>query len=333
MASGLLRCRADRPALELFELSGDTMGSTYAVKLATEQQLDSRQRAAAHDAVSTVLLAIDRDLSTWRGDSEISRDNAWRDAAPFPLGEASLAVLSESLEVSRQSGGAFDITVAPLVKLWGFGGAARRTTPPADAEIDALIERVGYPKLVLDDQARTARKLHPDLTVDVSAIAPGYAVDRIAGELERLGFTDLMVEIGGEIAVRGHNAEGKPWQLAIEQPDPDQRRVHTVLPVSDLALATSGDYRSFYEAGGTRYSHTHDPRTGRPVTHRLASVSVLAPRCSTADAWATALNVLGPAEGPALAAQLGLPALFLIYRDDGGLDERRTPAFEQLFGK
>jgi thiamine biosynthesis lipoprotein len=185
---------------------------------------------------------------------------------------------------------------------------------------------------MLDPAKRTARKLHPELMVDVSAIAPGYAVDRIVEALEALGHQNLLVEIGGEIRVRGTNAAGQPWQLAIEQPRRLERRVHVILPVRDLSLATSGNYRNVFEAGGVAYAHALDPRTGRPTTHRLASVSVLQPRCSAADAWATALLVLGPAEGPALAARLGIPALFLITRgDDGGFDERRSPAFELLF--
>jgi len=205
------------------------------------------------------------------------------------------------------------------VDAWGFGPEPA-AAPPDEATIERLLEDHGYTHLELDAGDLTVRKDNPRLRCDLSAIAKGYAVDRVALRVEKLGLRDFMVEIGGEVRVAGRNAEGQAWRIGVERPD-GGGRPWAAVALTDGAMATSGDYRNYYERDGVRISHTIDPRTGRPITHALASVSVIHPSCMTADALATALNVLGPGEGRELVEREGLAALFLVRTDDGGLDE------------
>jgi thiamine biosynthesis lipoprotein len=172
----------------------------------------------------------------------------------------------------------------------------------------------------------------PELTLDLSAIAKGFGVDQVAEALEREGIEHYMVEVGGEVRTRGSNPSGEAWRIAIEKPDPSHRDMQVILPLNDLSMATSGDYRNYYEEEGRRISHMIDPRSGWPVTHAVASVSVVDEECVQADAFATALLVLGP-EGFELAEELGLAAYFLERSPDGGFTERRTTAFSALMEK
>jgi thiamine biosynthesis lipoprotein len=188
---------------------------------------------------------------------------------------------------------------------------------------------VGWRALDLDGAAGTVAKAHPAVAIDLSGIAQGYGADRVAEALDRLGITDYLVDICGEIRSRGLNAQGQSWRLGIERPDTPQRRAHRIVPLSGRALATSGDYRTYFEDAGQRYSHEIDPATGAPARHALASVSVVAADAASADAWSTALFVLGPQTGHALATSRGLAAYF-IERQAGGLIERETPAFAAL---
>jgi thiamine biosynthesis lipoprotein len=234
-----------------------------------------------------------------------------------------------ALDVGTRSEGAFDVTVGPLVERWGFGAHGAMTKLPTDTELDALRGRLGHDHLGFDPKAGTLRKDAAALRVDLSAIAKGYGVDQAAAALREAGHTDFMVEVGGEIRTAGATEAGRAWRLAVEKPNPTERAIYEVVELRDRAMATSGDYRNFTEVGGKRYSHTIDPTTGRPVTHRLASVSVVAPTCAEADAMATALNVLGPERGLALAEREGLPALFLVGTPDD-LEALATDAWVQL---
>ncbi len=201
--------------------------------------------------------------------------------------------------------------------------------PPTEPELARLAERVGYERIVVDAEAGTLTKTHPLTVADLSAVAKGYGVDQVAEALEDMGVLAFMVEIGGEIRARGRKAGGAPWRAGIEAPDAEVRSIYRAVDLVDMAIATSGDYRNYYEIDGVRYAHLIDPRTGRPARHAGASVSVLHPRAAVADAWATALSVLGPDEGFALAEREGLAAFFLT-RAEGGLVSRATRAFEQL---
>lgn len=302
------------------------MGTTFTVKVVVD---DSPPTPAVEEqvrqAVTATLERVDGLMSTWREDSEISRFNRHREATPFLLDPESFEVLRLAQEVSRASGGAFDVTVGPLVDAWGFGSAPAPELPPPDDVVEALREATGFELLVLDAEERTATKLRPGLRVDLSAIAKGWAIDRVADDLAALGRSRFMVEVGGEIRVAGTGPEGGSWRLAVEQPAPGRRAIQRIVELSAGALATSGDYRNFRELDGVRYSHTIDPRSGRPVRHALASASVIHRRCTLADAWATALMVLGPGDGLRLAQERNLAVLLLVY-DEGGVRELVSPA-------
>ncbi|MCB1034617.1 MAG: FAD:protein FMN transferase, partial [Acidobacteria bacterium] len=227
-------------------------------------------------------------------------------------------------------GGAFDITVGPLVTAWGFGPRRLPPEPPPEEELAELLPHVGFRLLELTDEGVV--KKDPRTQGDLSAIAKGYAVDQVAETLEAEGFDDYMVEVGGEVRTGGHAPGGGPWRIGIEGPTPEGHTLYRVLPLSNLAVATSGDYRNFYEVNGRRYSHTLDPKTGRPVEHAGAAVSVVMEDCASADGWATALLVLGPDAGYDLATEKELAALFQSHEEGGGISVRQTPRFEALFG-
>lgn len=304
--------------------SGPTMGTTWKVTV-----VGAGDPAPIAPAIEAELAEIDRQMSDYRDDSAITAFNTRRDTAPHPAPAELLQVVALAREVSEGSGGAFDITVAPLVDAWGFGRPGPREAP-GDDEIAALRARVGFQALHADLSAGTLRKDHPELAMTLSAIAPGFAADRISDRLVALGFPDHLIDVGGEFRARGAGPSG-PWRVGIERPDSpeDARVVHEVVHLRDAALATSGDYRNYREENGKRLSHTIDPRTARPIAHGLASVTVIHKSAALADAWATALNVLGPDEGAEVAAREQLAALFLV-RSGSGFDARATPAFVAL---
>lgn len=322
----LLRTAIEGP--ELVEIHGETMGTTYTVKV-----VDPDGSAPFELLASTTLTElnhIDATMSRWNPVSQLSRFNAWSSVdEPFPIDEELGQILAFSQRIHRDSGGAFDITVGPLMGLWGFHGDRQLLAPPDEETLAATRARCGAQHLILDTPDGTARKGVAGLELDLGGIAKGLAVDRVSDALAGLGYDRSLVEVGGELRARGAALDGGPWRIAIEQPDPARRAVHEVLELNDLALATSGDYRNFHELDGTRYSHTMDPRTGRPVDHDLASVTVLHERCADADGWATALLVLGPDEGFELAEAFGLAALFLRRAADG-LHDAPTARFAQL---
>lgn len=306
-------------------LSGATMGTTWRVTVVDE----GRDPAPILPMIEGVLAQVDREMSTWRDDSAISEFNRSRDTAAQPAPAALVEVVAIAQEVSERSGGAFDVTVDPLVDAWGFGRPGP-LAPPTDDELAALRERVGWSKLHPDRAASTLRKDEPSLTITLSAIAPGYAADILSDRLVELGFGRHLVDVGGEFRARGDGPSGA-WRLGIERPDgpADARVLQEIVPLREAALATSGDYRNYREEGGKRISHTIDPRTGRPIAHGLASVTIIHQTAALADAYATALNVLGPDDGFALAERDGLAALFLV-REGDRFAARATPAFEAL---
>jgi FAD:protein FMN transferase len=309
---------------------GEAMGTTYLVRLA-EGVSESERRVVAR-TIEDALEDVDSKMSNYRPDSEISRFNEAQAGVPVPISRETFDVVTEAARVSELTGGAFDVTVAPLVRLWGFGpGSSSPTEPPSEEAIAKAKSRVGYGRLDLDDDSLTLTKEAPYVECDLSAIAKGYAVDRVAEALEARGYGDYMVEVGGEVRTLGKNAGGEAWRLGIEKPLPGTRDVQRIVTLSGLSLATSGDYRNFHELGGKLRSHLIDPRNGRPVEHQLASVSVVDQTCMTADALASGLLVLGPEAGYELAVAKDLSVLFLIRTEDGKVEERATPAFAQLF--
>jgi thiamine biosynthesis lipoprotein len=308
---------------------GEIMGTTYTVKVVadTREEQSAETQKALEATVHEALSAVDRSMSTYKPESELSKFNDGPADTDVSLSPALAEVMTLAFDVNERSGGAFDVTVGPLVERWGFGAKGDLEALPTDAELDALRARLGHDHLVLADGS--LRKDAADLRVDLSAIAKGYGVDKAADALEAAGFVDFMVEVGGEIRVSGKTEAGRAWRLAVEKPSAEERAIYEVVALEDRALATSGDYRNFTMVDGVRYSHTIDPTTGRPVEHRLASVSVVAETCAEADALATAFNVLGPERGLALAEREGLPALFLVG-DPANLEAHATEAWLQL---
>ena len=325
-----LRNQGDGAGSGDWTFRGPTMGTAWTVKIA-DPGLDDRSRETVAETIQTVLDQVDQRMSTWKDDSELSLLNRHTDG-PYQVSDELMDVLVRAAEIHRLTGGAFDITVGPLVNAYGFGPDAPPQVPTED-ELKALKNHTGMDKLILNRKDGTVSKKNPDLYCDLSGIAKGHAVDRVADALEGLGHTRYMVEVGGEVRTRGRNAAGEIWRIGVEQPDPARRQTGRVVPLLDTALATSGEYRNFYEVDGVRYSHTIDPRTGRPIDHRLASVSVLRPSCMSADALATGLNVLGPDEGYTLAMTHGIAALFILEHGNGSLIEHATPAFEAALRK
>ncbi|WP_082674486.1 FAD:protein FMN transferase [Thiohalocapsa sp. ML1] len=297
------------PREHTLTLAGPTMGTSWSVQLPRPPA--GVDQAALYAGITAVLEEVNARMSTYQADSELSRFNAAESTDWFPVSDELVRLVDTALAVSTLSDGAFDVTVGPLVNLWGFGPEVQADELPAQAEIDAALVRVGWTLLHTRTEPPALRKDRPDVYVDLSAIAKGHGVDRVAAVLEAAGVRDYLAEIGGELRGRGVNAEGEPWRIAVERPDPGRRAVLRVVALTDQAMATSGDYRNFFELDGRRYSHSIDPATGRPVDHQLASVTVLAERCGEADAWATALLVLGPERGRALADERGLAALFV----------------------
>ena len=299
----------------LNEFGGATMGTTYSVKVvAPPRDIDIDR---LQSGIEALLDRVNSRMSTYLEDSELSRFNASRNTGWLDASAELASVVQDAQQVSELTGGAFDITVGPLVNLWGFGPGARRDQAPTAESIEQAAQRVGYQQLHVRTAPPGLKKDIPDLYVDLSAIAKGYAVDLAAELLESQGVLNYLVEVGGEVRGRGHNARGIPWQIAIEKPHPGTRAVQQVIAVEDGSIATSGDYRNYFEQDGQHYAHTIDPRTGRPVKHELASVTVLSPSAMRADALATGLMVLGPEAGYALAERETLAVLFILRTGDG----------------
>lgn len=315
----------DAPRREV-ELRGAAMGTTWTVKIASP--LDGIEAAAAAE-VAKRLARVNDLMSTWQAASELSRFNAHESAEPFAIASETAAVFHIANEVSAASGGAFDVTVGPLVDAWGFG-AAEAVEPPSATEIAALRTHVGWKRISLDVSAGTLAKSDPRVRADLSAVAKGYGVDEVARGLEGLGHKNFLVEVGGELRAKGAHLDGRPWRVAIEAPQTSGRSIHRIVVLQDLSMATSGDYRNYVERDAVRFSHTIDPRSGRPIAHRLASVTVLHSDAARADAWATALNVLGLEAGYELAAAHDLAAYFITRSEKapGGFEIQLTPAFE-----
>lgn len=307
-------------------LSGRTMGTTYHIKVVAgylTRTDDLRQ------AIEETLAAVNASMSTFQADSEISRFNALRDTTVyFPVSEGFFRVVQAGAELHRETGGAWDGTIDPLVNLWGFGRDPQRQTVPPAEEIHARRQAVGF---LLIDLSRPGqlRKRRAEVTLDLASIAKGYGVDRVAEVVRAHGFTHFMVEIGGEVYAGGRRRDGQPWRIGISQPTAGVfDRLYKVVTLEDGGFATSGDYRNFFESGGRRYSHILDPRTGWPVDNRVVSASVVAPTCTLADGLATALMVMGPAAGLALVERLeGVECLIVVQGPDGAFQDHPSRGF------
>ena len=313
---------------QVYTFNGATMGTTYTLKV-VGSGISAEEQHRIHDVVDARLQAINGMMSTYDPNSEISRFNQWTAPEPFAVSADLMAVLTRAERISNESDGAFDVTVGRLVDLWGFGPTERyRDHPPTDGTVVKALRQCGYTKLHLDPKALTIQKDMPMMYVDLSAIAKGYGVDYAGQALEEAGCMDYMLEVGGEVRTRGRNAQGEWWQIAIEEPAAGQRSVHRVVPLANKAMATSGDYRNFVEEDGVVLSHTIDPKTGRPITHRLASATVLHDECAVADGYATAMMALGPERGMEMAERLGLAVFLIIHDVKNGFVDEASNAFE-----
>lgn len=304
-------------------IQGRTMGTTYTVKwIGVEGSPSGTQMQTEVDAA---LIEVNRQMSTYDPDSELSKFNQAAAGQGVDVSTGVITVLNEAIRLAQLTDGVLDVTVGPLVNLWGFGPQARPETVPSDALIQATRAATGIEHLRID--GRQLSKDIDGLYVDLSTIAKGYGVDVVAELLEAYGIANYLVEIGGEMRLSGKKPADQAWNIAIEKPVSMERAVQQIVSIGDNAIATSGDYRNYYERDGQRFSHLIDPRNGKPITHNLVSVTVVHPSSMTADGLATALNVMGFEQAKTFALQHQLPVL-LIKRENGEFTTYNTPQFE-----
>ncbi|WP_083527159.1 FAD:protein FMN transferase [Alteromonas stellipolaris] len=311
--------------LSVVHLQGQTMGTTYNIKYVLGEGETAVE--GLQEEIDAKLVNINKMMSTYDTTSELSRFNQYRYSDNFAVSKETLTVVNEALRLARLSDGVLDVTVGPLVNLWGFGPNKRPEKVPTQADIDAVRDYVGYEKLSTTPTG--LMKANPMLYVDLSTIAKGYGVDEVAAILDAHDLQHYLVEIGGEMRVKGERGDGSEWLIAIEKPVTTERAVQKVVSIGTNAIATSGDYRNYYEEDGKRYSHLIDPNTGAPITHDLVSVTVVNPSSMIADGLATAFNVMGWERAIDLAEQEQL-AVFLIRRTADGFEEYATPEFDKL---
>ena len=318
----LASCGGER---ETLELRGRTMGTSYSIRIVDAADASAVSLESLRQRVATRLEDLEDVFSTYRPESEVSRFNARPGQGWFGVSRDFLEVLDQAMTVSQLTGGAFDATVGPLVDLWGFGAGDASGRIPDPEVLDRLLSATGFEYLQWRESPPAVRRTQPGVQLDFSAIAKGYAVDRIWELLSEAGLAAYLVEVGGEVRTRGRRADGRGWSVGVE--NPDGSGVAEAVPLRDAAIATSGDYRNFFEHEGRRYSHILDPRTGWPVSHELTAVSVISTTAVMADALATALLVLGPQAGLELAEREQIAAR-LVTRSAHGLTVQRTPAFQ-----
>ena len=315
-------------AQQEYLIQGRTMGTTYHVKVVASL---FQGISGLHSKIDQRLVEVNNSMSTYQPDSEISRFNDLRQVGqPFNISNDFVAVIKAARTIFDLSGGAWDGTVNPLVDLWGFGRAGRKRAPPSRQEVTALLNDIGFENVELSPNASLLKK-SKSVTLDLSSIAKGYGVDQVAEIVQKAGFKDFMVEIGGEIFASGQRKDGKSWRIGINRPRKDAAvdDVYKIVNLHNKAFATSGDYRNFFEFGGVRYSHVIDPRTGYPVANGVVSVSIIADNCTMADGLATAVMVMGKAAGLDLINRLdGVEGLIITETRDGGHDAHYSQGFE-----
>ena len=306
-------------------MSGSTMGTSYHIKLIPDTNIKI-DATILKSKIDTRLSVIDHKMSTYKKDSELSRFNRHPSNQWMDVSAETLNVIAAGQEISRLSDGAFDMTIGNLVNLWGFGPTINIDMIPDTATINQLQQHIGYQHLELRQTPSALKKNTDEIYLDLSAIAKGYAVDAVAQLLLSNNIENFLVEIGGEIITHGAKSDQQPWVIGIESALANERSIQKQIYLIGLAMATSGDYRNYFEHNGLRYSHTIDPRTGHPINHQLASVSVISNTCMQADALATALMVLGPIKGMEFAEQHQL-AIFMLVKQDNKFIEKYSSAF------
>ncbi len=310
--------------------TGRTMGTTYHIKLVAgyfERTSGLQSRIDEH------LESINQSMSTYIHDSEISRFNRSGDTREaFGASDDFMRVMRVAQKLHVMTDGAWDGTIKPLVDLWGFGSRKRGAQLPGADTIDSMLKTVGFDRIDISSQGGV-RKKHPSVTLDFASIAKGYAVDQIALLLKTAGIENFIVEIGGEVYASGVRQDGEKWRVGVNLPSrqASDQEVYSVIPLSNLAMATSGDYRIFFEKDGIMYSHILDPRTGYPVRNGVASVTVIAADCTFADGLATAVMVMGPDKGRALIERLpGVEGLIIVRNADTEMVDHTTSGFAAM---
>lgn len=302
------------------------MGTFWRISLAG---VAPERKASLQKAVQQQLDEDDRQLSTWKNDSVLSRFNQYRGSDPQPVSENMADIVSLSLRIGRKTAGAMDITVGPLVNLWGFGPDKQPVKEPTQAQIDAAKALTGLQHLKVIQKAEGAylQKDLPGLYVDLSTVGEGFATDHLARLMEKEGINSYLVSVGGAVLTRGKNAQGQPWKVAIQKPTDRENAVQAVVDLQGHGISTSGSYRNYYELDGKRISHVIDPTTGRPIQHKLVSATVIATTALEADGWDTGLMVLGEEKAKALALRENL-AVYLIEKQGEGFSSWMSPQFK-----
>jgi len=319
-------CEAQREHV----IQGRTMGTAYHVRVITGF---FQSVSGLKERIDQRLVEINRSLSTYQKDSEISRFNQFRQAGKrFKISHDFFEVIKIGQTIYRLSGGAWDGTVNPLVDLWGFGRSGRRNKVPEKIQITALLLDIGFESIEILDTGFLVKN-RAAVTVDLSAIAKGYGVDQVSALLRKKGFENYLIEIGGEVYAAGHRKDGRQWRIGINLPRADAafEEVYKVVELRNQGFATSGDYRNFFEVDGVRYSHVIDPRTGFPVSNGVVSVSIITGTCSMADGLATAVMVMGVEKGLELIDRLdGVEGLIVVEQNDGTLVDYDSKGFKAL---
>lgn len=313
-------------AADVIRLSGATMGTAYSIVAR-----DKSGHLNTHDVQSVVdqaLLEIDASMSNWRADSEISQFNAQSGTDLFDLSPALARVMQTAQDVHNASSGRFDTTIGPLIELWGFGATGTQHVPTREAIAERQL--LSGQSTVLELAAGAMRKKESAAHIYLAGIGKGYGADHVGRAIEALGVGDYLIEIGGDLYAKGLNPDDVPWQIGIEAPQVSDRTVFDVVGLSGMGLATSGDYRNYFEKDGQRFSHLIDPTTGRPVTHKTASATVLADNAMLADAWSTAMLILGRERGLDIAHANNIAVQFIEYTSDGGTGQFKDTASDSF---
>ncbi len=307
-------------------LDGKTMGTFWRVSLVG---VAPEREAAMREKIQAQLDADDQLLSTWKNDSALMQFNHATTTSPWPVSEAMSDIVTLSLRIGQKTQGAMDVTVGPLVNLWGFGPNKQPVKTPSEDDIAQAKRRVGLSHLTVHQsaQGQYLQKDIPDLFVDLSTVGEGYAADHLARLMEQEGVSRYLVSVGGALVSRGTNAEGRSWRVAIQQPTDRENAVAAIVDINGHGISTAGSYRNYYELDGKRLSHVIDPATGRPIQHTLVSATVIAPTALEADGWDTGLMVLGPEKAKALALEQKL-AVYLIVKEPKGFTTWMSPQFE-----
>ncbi|MFI8416799.1 FAD:protein FMN transferase ApbE [Serratia sp. NPDC078593] len=326
MIVSLLTACNDTETRPQIDIEGKTMGTFYSVKI-SGAVAESRQQL--QQDIDALLEQANDDISTYRPHSVLSRFNQSRSAEPQPVPRGMADIILTALRIGRDTHGAMDITVGPLVNLWGFGPDKHPVKIPNPQQIDAAKSNVGlqHLKLISDQHGERLQKDLPSLYVDLSTLGEGYGVDQLVKLMARKGITNYLVSVGGAVSSRGVNGQGKPWRVAIQKPTDRENAVQALVDLQGYGISTAGSYRNYIEQDGQRYSHVIDPTTGRPITHKLVSATVIAPTTLEADGWDTGLMVLGTEKALKLAEEKGL-AVYLISKTDTGFSAVMTPQFK-----